>query len=92
MLHQEKEAGTVHAGNGSSLSKKIISKMALIVAIIFLLTIIMAAFLAARSLIRVNREKLAAVAFENAFLVSNDIENAYGKVTGFAGSLRNISA
>lgn len=92
MLHQEKEAGTLYAGNDGSLSKKIISKMAMIVAAIFLLTILMAAFLAARSLIRVNKEKLAAVAFENAFLVSNDIENAYGKVTGFAGSLRNISA
>jgi len=66
--------------------------MAFIVAMIFLLTILAAALLDAKSLIRVNKEKLAAVAYENAFLVANDIENAYGKAVGFAGSLRNISA
>ena len=91
MLHKEKNAGK-RAADNSSLSKKIISKMAVITAGIFLLTILMSAFLAARSLIQVNREKLAAAAYENAFLVANDIENAYGKVVGFAGSLRNISA
>lgn len=91
MLHREKNAKESNAASGS-LSKKIISKMALITAGIFLLTILMSAFLAARSLIQVNRDKLAAVAYENAFLVANDIENAYGKVVGFAGSLRNISA
>ena len=90
MLHREKSAKAQSTEN--SLSKKIISKMALITAGIFLLTILMSAFLAARSLIQVNRDKLAAVAYENAFLVANDIENAYGKVVGFAGSLRNISA
>ncbi len=65
--------------------------MAVYTAGIFLLTILMSAFLAARSLIEVNRDKLAAVAYENAFLHGNDIENAYGKVVGFAGALRNIS-
>ena len=74
------------------LSKKIVSKMALIVAVIFLLTIFMSALLSASELIQVNREKLTSVAYENAFLVANDIENAYGKVVGFAGSLRNISS
>ena len=92
MLHKEKNAKIVNGGKSDSLSKKIISKMAMIVAVIFLLTILMAAVLSARSLIHVNKEKLAAVAYENAFLVSTDIENAYGKVVGFAGSLRNISA
>lgn len=91
MRHKEKNAKPQKADN-RSLSKKIISKMAGITAGIFLLTILMSAFLTARSLIQVNREKLAAAAYENAFLVSNDIENAYGKVLGFAGSLRNISA
>ncbi len=90
MLQREKKAKSPKADN-SSLSKKIISKMAVITAGIFLLTILMSAFLAARALIQVNREKLAAAAYENAFLVANDIENAYGKVVGFAGSLRNIS-
>ncbi len=65
--------------------------MALIVVAVFLLTVLTSAMLAANSLIHVNREKLSAVAYENAFLVVNDIENAYGKVVGFAGSLRNIS-
>ncbi len=90
MLHKEKKAKEPSI-QSNSLSKKIISKMAVITAGIFLLTILMSAFLAARSLIRANREKLAAVAFENAFLIANHIENAYGKVVGFAGALRNIS-
>ncbi len=75
----------------SSLSQKIISKMAVIIAVIFLLTILMSALLSAKSLIRVNREKLSAVAHKNAFLLVNDIEEAYGKVIGFSGALRNIS-
>ena len=76
----------------NSLSQKIITKMAEITAVIFLLTIIMSAILSAKSLIRVNREKLSAVAYENAFLLVSDIEEAYGKVIGFSGALRNISA
>lgn len=90
MLHNEKRAKAQESEN--SLSRKIISKMALITSGIFLLTILMSAFLAARSLIQVNRDKLVAVAYENAFLIANEIENAYGKVVGFAGALRNISA
>ena len=66
--------------------------MAEITAVIFLLTVIMSAMLSAKSLLRVNREKLAAVAYENAFLLVSDIEEAYGKVIGFSGALRNISA
>ncbi len=92
MLRKEKNAKGFHIEKSNSLSQKIISKMALIVAIIFFLTILMAAVLAARSLIHVNRDKLTAVAYENAFLVTDDIKKAYGKVEGFAGSLRNISA
>ncbi len=92
MLQKEQKADALYLDANNSLSKKIISKMAMLVAIIFLLTVLTAALLAARSLIQVNREKLAAVAYENAFLVSNDIENSYGKAVGFAGSLRNISA
>ncbi len=49
-------------GVKTSLSRKIVSKMALITAGIFLLTILMAAFLSARALIQVNREKLSAAA------------------------------
>jgi len=91
MSHKEKKVKARHTEKGNSLSQKIISKMAVYTAGIFLLTILMSAFLAARSLIKVNRDKLAAVAYENAFLDGNDIENAYGKVVGFAGALRNIS-
>ncbi len=91
MLHKEKKVKARHTEKGNSLSQKIISKMAVYTAGIFLLTILMSAFLAARSLIEVNRDKLAAVAYENAFLDGNDIENAYGKVVGFAGAFRNIS-
>ncbi len=91
MSHKEKKVKARHTEKGNSLSQKIISKMAVYTAGIFLLTILMSAFLAARSLIEVNRDKLAAVAYENAFLDGNDIENAYGKVVGFAGALRNIS-
>ena len=67
MLRNGKEAKAQHMEESESLSKKIISKMALITAAVFLVTVLMAAFLAAKSLIRVNREKLAAVAYENAF-------------------------
>ena len=91
MLQKEKNVKAARTGKSKSLSKKIISKMALIVAAVFLMTVLTSAFLAAKSLIHVNREKLAAVAYENAFQVVNDIERAYGKVVGFAGSLRNIS-
>ena len=75
----------------NNLSQKIVTKMAAIIAVIFLLTVLMSAVLSAKSLIRVNKEKLSAVAYENAFLLVSDIEEAYGKVIGFAGSLRNIS-
>ncbi len=91
MSHKEKKVKARHTEKGNSLSQKIISKMAVYTAGIFLLTILMSAFLAARSLVEVNRDKLAAVAYENAFLDGNDIENAYGKVVGFAGAFRNIS-
>ena len=91
MLQKDKIAKAPNSGEKNSLSKKIISKMALIVAVIFLLTVLMSAILAAKSLIQVNKEKLTAVAYENAFLLANDIESSYGKAVAFAGSLRNIS-
>lgn len=75
----------------NSLSQKIVTKIAVIIAVIFLLTILMSAALSAKSLVKVNKEKLSAVAYENAFLLVSDIEKAYGKAVGFAGALRNIS-
>lgn len=92
MLHGKKKLGAWDFGRKDCLSQKIITKMAGIIAVIFLLTVCIAAMLSARSLIEVNREKLSAVAYENAFMIAEDIENAYGKVLGFAGALRNISA
>ncbi len=89
MSHRAK--GNETTSSDKSLSKKIISKMAFIVSIIFLLTIMASGLLAAKSLVQANNDKLAAISYENAFLIANDIENAYGKVIGFAGSLRNIS-
>ena len=32
------------------------------------------------------------LAYENVFLIKNNIENSYGQALGFANSLRNISA
>lgn len=91
MLQKKNKEKAPDVRKGNSLSQKIISKMALYTAGIFLLTVLISAFLAAKSLIKVNQDKLVAVAYENAFLDGNGIENAYGKVVGFAGALRNIS-
>ncbi len=92
MLHKGAAKKIFSFDSSDSLSKKIISKMACIVAAIFLLIILMSAVLSARSLIQVNKQKLVAVAYENAFQIANDIENSYGKAVGFAGSLRNITS
>lgn len=91
MLRTDVQENIPSPAKGSSLSKKIISKMALIVAAIFFITIFASAILAAKELAQANRERLTAVAYENAFLISNEIETSYGKTVGFAGSLRNIS-
>ncbi len=91
MLRTDVQENIPSPAKGNSLSKKIISKMALIVAAIFFITIFASAILAAKELAQANRERLTAVAYENAFLISNEIETSYGKTVGFAGSLRNIS-
>ena len=44
------------------------------------------------SLEEITDDKLVSVAYENAFLIENTIENAYGQALGFANSLKNISA
>ncbi len=91
MLRTEAQTSAPNPAKGTSLSKKIIFKMALIVAAIFFITILASAILAAKELVQANRERLTAIAYENAFLISNEIETSYGKTVGFAGSLRNIS-
>ncbi len=89
MLPKEKNADL--PSTGRSLSEKIISKMALMVWVIFLLTIVVSGFLSARSQFKLTNEKLVSVAYENAYLIANDIENSYGTAIGFAEGLRNIS-
>lgn len=74
-----------------SISKKIMSKLALMMGIIFLVAIAAAGALSVRSLAEVTNEKLVSVAYENAFLIVNDIENSYGKAIGFTEALRNIT-
>ena len=74
------------------LSKKIIIKLAVIVAVMFFLIVSISGFISMRSLEQITGDKLISVAYENAFLIENTIENAYGQALGFANSLKNISA
>lgn len=90
MLHNKKSTNTISFGK--SLSKKIISKISFMVIIIFLLIVIISGFLSTKSLVKVTNDKLVSVAYENAFLISNNISDSYGRAIGFANSLRNISA
>ena len=71
MLPKEKNAGL--PSTGRSLSEKIISKMALMVWVIFLLTIVVSGFLSARSQFKLTNEKLDTEAYENAIKIANDI-------------------
>lgn len=76
----------------SSLSKKIIAKMSIFIAIIFLINVSISGTISMKSLVDVTNGKLVSSAYENAFLIQNNIENSYGQVIGFANSLKNISA
>ena len=76
----------------SSLSKKIIAKMSIFIAIIFLINVSISGVISMRSLVDVTSGKLISSAYENAFLIQNNIENVYGQAIGFANSLKNISA
>lgn len=78
--------------SGTSLSTKIISKIALMIGAIFLVTIAVSSSLSARSQLQITNEKLVSVAYENSFLIANNVETSYAKATAFADSLRNISA
>ncbi len=87
-----KEKKHAKANTSNSLSKKIISKLVMIVIVMFLLIVTIAGLLSLSAQIKMTREKLVSVAYENAFLINNDIEKAYGQALSFASSLRNISA
>jgi len=78
--------------SSKGLSKKIISKLVVIIAAIFLVIVTISGVISTISLAKVTNEKLVSVAYENAFLIENSIDNAYGQALGFANSLRNISA
>ena len=75
-----------------SITRKIIIKMAILIIVLFGLSVIIAALLSSRSLKKVTNEKLVLTAYENAYTLSNNIESSYSQTLGFAGSLRNISA
>jgi len=80
------------AVSSKGLSKKIISKLVVIIAAIFLVIISISGIISTISLAKVTSEKLVSDAYENAFLIENSIDSAYGQALGFANSLKNISA
>ena len=89
MSKENKSTGIV---SSDSLSKKIISKLVVIVAVMFFLIVSISGIISMRSLEEITSDKLVAVAYENAFLIEKSIESAYGQALGFANSLKNISA
>lgn len=93
MLKQQEETKKNISNTFSgSLSKKIIAKLIVVVLIIFFLIVSTSGFISMQSLKKITAEKLVSSAYENAFLIQNDIEGYYGQVKGFANSLKNISA
>ncbi len=89
MSREKKNSGT---SSLDSLSKKIISKLVVIVAVMFFLIVSISGLISMVSLEAITKDKLKSIAYENAFLIRNSIENSYGQALGFANSLRNISA
>lgn len=87
-----KEKKNTGAKTSNSLSKKIISKLVNIVAVMFLLIVIIASFISMNAQVKITEDKLVSVAYENAFLIDSDIEKAYGQALSFASALKNISA
>jgi len=87
-----KREGNAENKFSGSLSKKIIAKLSVVVAIIFLLIVTTSGYFSMLSLTEITNSKLVSSAYENAFLVQNSIEGVYGQVIGFANSLKNISA
>ncbi|MEY8320681.1 methyl-accepting chemotaxis protein [Lachnospiraceae bacterium 46-61] len=87
-----KREGKIANKFSGSLSKKIIAKLSVVVAIIFLLIVSTSGYISTLSLKEITYNKLVSSAYENVFLVRNSIEGVYGQVIGFANSLKNISA
>ncbi len=88
----QKKGNIAETVSFNSLSKKIISKLVIIVAIMFLLIVTISGFISMNSLVDITSGKLTSVAYENAFLIENNIESACSHAVGFANSLKNISA
>ena len=86
-----KKEGNVENKFSGSLSKKIIAKLSVVVAIIFLLIVTTSGYFSMLSLTEITNSKLVSSAYENAFLIQNSIEGVYGQVIGFANSLKNLS-
>ena len=63
----------------NSLSKKITSRLAVIVAVMFLLIVSISGMISMISLEAVTKDKLETLAYENVFLIKNGIENSYGQ-------------
>lgn len=89
MSGEEKSVGNPSVG---SLSKRIISKLIVLVAVMFFLIVSVSGLISMVSLESVTKDKMQTLAYENVFLIRNQIENSYGQALGFANSLRNISA
>ena len=68
----------------NSLSKKITSRLAVIVAVMFLLIVSISGMISMISLEAVTKDKLETLAYENVFFIKNGIENSYGQALGFA--------
>ncbi len=88
-MSKEKKKANTEITN--SLSKKIISRLVVIVAVIFFIIVTISGLISLNSLTDLTSNRLVSVAYENAFLIQNNIENAYGQAMGFANSLKNIS-
>ena len=89
MLQTVKKVKSV--SSSESISKKIMSRLKLMMVVIFLVAVTTSGALSAKSLMQVTNEKLVSVAYENAFLIVNEIESSYGKALVFTEALRNIT-
>lgn len=75
MPEREKAVGASSVG---SLSKKIISKLIVLVAVMFFLIVSVSGLISMVSLESITKDKMQTLAYENVFLIRNSIENSYG--------------
>lgn len=53
--------------------------------------LLVSSFLTESSLVKLTNEKIAATAYENAFLISSNIKESYNQAVGFAAALWNVT-